>query len=186
MKQQIYQRAFFNQAHRQSGSVLIISLIVMLVLTILGVSGMKSAVLEEKMAGNMRDSQLAFQAAEATLREAEQYIENNIVSIANFDTNGSDGLYDKSQTKLWNNINWTSGDSLEFANFTSSTAVNTPPRFIIEHLASQQNNVDTLNLDNYGQGTGAGRVEMFLITARATGNSGNTVVMLQSTYGKRL
>ena len=103
----------------------------MLVLTILGVSGMKSSVLEEKMAGNMRDSQLAFQAAEATLREAEQYIENNIVSITNFDTNGSDGLYDKSQTKLWNNINWNSGDSLEFANFTSSSAVNTPPRFII-------------------------------------------------------
>jgi type IV pilus assembly protein PilX len=172
--------------HKQSGSVLIISLIVMLVLTILGVSGMKSSVLEEKMAGNMRDSQLAFQAAEATLRQAEQYIENNIVSTASFDTDGSDGLYDKSQPKLWNNIDWTGDDSLEFSDFTSSASVNTAPRFIIEHLASQQNNVDSLNLDNYGQGTGAGRVEMFLITARATGNSGNTVVMLQSTYGKRL
>lgn len=181
MKQQTF-RSFSSQ----SGSVLIISLIVMLVLTILGVSGMKTAVLEEKMAGNMRDSQLAFQAAEATLREAEQFIDNNIVSIANFDTNGSDGLYDKSQQRLWDNIGWNSGDSLEFTNFSSSYAINTPPRYIIEHLASQQSNVDTLNLDNYGQGTGAGRVEMFLITARATGSSGNTVVMLQSTYGKRL
>jgi type IV pilus assembly protein PilX len=170
----------------QSGSVLIISLIVMLVLTILGVSGMKSAVLEEKMAGNMRDSQLAFQAAEATLKEAEKFIENNVVSVSNFDTDGSDGLYDKSQLQLWNNINWNSDDSLEFSNFASSSDVNTAPRFIIEHLASQKNNVDTLNLDNYGQGTGAGRVEMFLITARAIGNSGNAVVMLQSTYGKRL
>lgn len=179
------QKNHFNFS-KQSGSVLIISLILMLVLTILGVSGMKSAVLEEKMAGNMRDSQLAFQAAEATLREAEQYIEDNIVSTASFDTNGNDGLYDKSQLKLWNNINWNSGDSLEATDFTSNTAINSAPRFIIEHLASQQSNVDTLNLDNYGQGTGAGRVEMFLITARAIGNSGNTVVMLQSTYGKRL
>ena len=97
----------------QSGSVLIISLIVMLVLTILGVSGMKSAVLEEKMAGNVRDKQLAFQAAEATLREAEKYIDDNIVSLTNFDTDGSDGLYDKSQQRLWTTIDWDSSDSIE-------------------------------------------------------------------------
>jgi len=180
------QKLFYSPKQSQSGSVLIISLIVMLVLTILGVSGMKSSVMEEKMAGNMRDSQLAFQSAEATLREAERYIEANIVSINNFDTNGSDGLYDKSQQKLWDNISWNNSDSLEFTNFSTNYAINTPPRYIIQHLASQQSNVDNLNLDNYGQGTGAGRVEMFLITARAIGNSGNTVVMLQSTYGKRI
>jgi len=181
MKAQEYYRM-----SKQSGSVLIISLIIMVVLTILGVSGMKSAVLEEKMAGNLRDSQLAFQAAEATLREAEQYIDNNIVSITNFDTNGSDGLYNKSQKKLWDQINWDSNDSLEFGSFSTNSAINTPPRYIIQHVTSQINSVDTLNMDNYGQGIGAGRVEMFLITARAIGNSGNAVVMLQSTYGKRL
>jgi len=178
--------AEYYRMPKQSGSVLIISLIIMVVLTILGVSGMKSAVLEEKMAGNLRDSQLAFQAAEATLREAEQFIDNNIVSTTNFDTNGSDGLYAKSPGKLWDQINWDSNDSLEFANFSSNSAINTSPRYIIQHVATQINNIDELNMDNYGQGTGAGRVEMFLITARATGNSGNTVVMLQSTYGKRL
>ena len=175
-----------KHTQHQSGSVLIISLIVMLVLTILGVLGMKSVVLEEKMAGNVRDTQLAFQAAEATLREAEQHIENNIVSLTNFDTDGSDGLYDKSQQKLWRAISWDGSDSLEYSSFDSSYAVNVPPRFIIQHLASQQDNIDTLNLDNYGQGTGAGRVEMFLITARATGSSGNNVVLLQTTFGKRL
>jgi type IV pilus assembly protein PilX len=175
-----------KHTQHQSGSVLIISLIVMLVLTILGVSGMKSAVLEEKMAGNVRDTQLAFQAAEATLREAEKYIDDNIVSVTNFDTDGGDGLYDKSQHKLWNNIDWDSSDSIEYSSFDTNYSVNAPPRFIIEHLATKQDNLDTLNLDNYGQGTGAGRVEMFLITARATGSSGNNVVLLQSTFGKRL
>ena len=181
MDYQIYQKI-----QKQSGSVLIISLIVMLVLTILGVSGMKSSILEEKMAGNMRDSQLAFQAAEATLKEAEQYINNNIVSINNFDSDGSDGLYDKSTQRLWDNISWDSSDSLEHSDFDSDYAINSPPRYIIQHLATQVNDVDELNLDNYGQGTGAGRIEMFLITARATGSSGNSVVMLQTTYGKRL
>lgn len=174
------------QARQQQGSVLIISLILMVVLTILGVSGMKTSLLEEKMAGNLRDSQLAFQAAEATLKQAEQYIDDNIVSIVHFDDDGSDGLYDTSTQKLWETIAWDDNDSIANANFGTGYSINTPPRFIVQHLVSQQSNVDDLNLDNYGQGTGAGRIEMFLITARATGSSGNSVVTLQSTYGKRL
>jgi len=170
----------------QRGSVLIISLIIMLVLTIVGVSGMKTSLLEEKMAGNLRDSQLAFQAAEATLKQAEQYIEENVVSINNFDNDGSDGFYDKSTERPWESINWDNTDSIEYSNFDASYSINTPPRFIVQHLVSQKSNIDELNLDNYGQGSGAGRIEMFLITARATGSSGNSVVMLQSTYGKRL
>lgn len=172
--------------NKQCGSVLIISLVIMVVLTILGVSGMRTAVLEEKMAGNMRDSQLAFQAAEATLKQAEQYIDENIVSIVNFDTDGSDGLYSTDIYQPWNNIAWDSSDSLEYTDFDSDYSVKASPRFIIQHLVSQKNDIDDLNLNNYGQGTGAGRIEMFVITARATGISGKSVVTLQSTYGKRL
>ena len=135
---------------------------------------------------NLRDSQLAFQAAEATLKQAEQYIDDNIVSISGFDNDGSDGLYDKSTERPWESINWNNDDSIEYTNFDTNYSINTPPRFIVQHLVSQASSIDNLNLDNYGQGTGAGRVEMFLITARATGSSGNSVVTLQSTYGKRL
>lgn len=176
----------FHKIQKQHGSVLIISLVIMVVLTILGVSGMKTSVLEEKMAGNLRDSQLAFQAAEATLKHAEQYIDENIVSIVNFDTDGSDGFYERSVVEPWSNIDWDSNDSIAYTGFDTSYSVSAPPRFIVQHLISQSNDLDELNLDNYGQGTGAGRIEMFLITARATGSSGNSVVMLQSTYGKRL
>ncbi|WP_455374913.1 pilus assembly PilX family protein [Kaarinaea lacus] len=171
---------------QQQGSVLIISLVIMVVLTILGVSGMKTSLLEEKMAGNLKDTQLAFQAAEATLKQAEQYIEQNVVSISSFDNDGSDGLYDKSTERPWESISWSNSDSIEYSDFDSNYSITSPPRFIVQHLVSQTNNIDELNLDNYGQGTGAGRVEMFLITARATGSSGKSVVTLQSTYGKRL
>ena len=61
----------FNHKHcasTQNGSVLLISLVILLVLTIVGVSAMRNTTLEEKMAGNMRDKGLSFQAAEATLR----------------------------------------------------------------------------------------------------------------------
>jgi type IV pilus assembly protein PilX len=61
----------------QSGVVLVVSLIMLLLLTIIGISGMQSTVLEERMAGNMRDRNLAFQAAEAGLRDAEAYLNSN-------------------------------------------------------------------------------------------------------------
>lgn len=68
---------------QQSGVALFLSLIFLLLLTIVGVSGMKSAALQEKMAGNTRFKTISFQYAEAGLREGE-----NIIAA----TNASGGL----------------------------------------------------------------------------------------------
>lgn len=172
--------------HYQNGSVLLISMVILLVLTLVGVSAMRNTTLEEKMAGSMRDKGLAFQAAEATLRAAEKHIESNIISTASFDTDGSDGLYDKSENYIWKAINWDDNDSIPYSDFDSAYNVSEPPRFVIQHLASIISETDEINLDNYGQGTGAGKVEVFRITARATGGSGAAPVIIQTTYGKRL
>lgn len=59
---------------RQRGAVLIVSMLLLLVLTILALGASQSTRLEERMAGNARDSDLAFQSAEAGLRAAETYI----------------------------------------------------------------------------------------------------------------
>ena len=55
---------------RQQGAILFVSLIILLLLTILGVTSMSSVTMEERMAGNMRDGDLAVQAAEAALRRS--------------------------------------------------------------------------------------------------------------------
>ena len=60
-----------SRAASQSGAVLIVSLIMLLLLTLIGVTAMQTTSLEEKMAGNLRDKNLAFQAAESALRAAE-------------------------------------------------------------------------------------------------------------------
>ncbi len=60
----------------QRGTVLVIALILLLVLTILGVSGMRGTTMEERMAGNMRDQSLGFQAAESALRAGEAHVRN--------------------------------------------------------------------------------------------------------------
>lgn len=55
----------------QKGAVLIIGLIILVVLTLLGVQGMRTNVAQERMASNMRERNVAFQAAESALRVGE-------------------------------------------------------------------------------------------------------------------
>lgn len=63
-----------QMTQNQSGAVLIVGLIVLLVMTILGVSALQTTVLQEKMTGNLRQTSLAFQAAEAGIQAGLSYI----------------------------------------------------------------------------------------------------------------
>ena len=58
----------------QEGFVLIVGLVILGLLTMLALSGMRDSTIQEKMAGASRDSGLAFQAAESSLRDAENCI----------------------------------------------------------------------------------------------------------------
>jgi len=58
----------------EGGFALAMTLIMLLVLTILGVTAMNMSSLQQKMAGNMQESQVAFQAAESAVREAEAWL----------------------------------------------------------------------------------------------------------------
>ena len=59
---------------RQTGAVLVISLVFLVVLTMLGLGMFFSTNSEEKMARNFRDKEIALQAAEAALNEAKMLI----------------------------------------------------------------------------------------------------------------
>lgn len=59
---------------RERGSVLIVSMIMLLLLTILAVSSMSSTTVQERMAYNTHESTRAFAASESGLREGEFWI----------------------------------------------------------------------------------------------------------------
>jgi len=173
---------------QQRGAVLVISMIMLLLLTILGVTSMRSTNLEERMAGNTRDRHLAFEAAEAALTEAEDFLET-VATTGDFDLDGSDGLYndDSSLTDIETYVGWTSAASAAngYANATnigSSEGLATAPKYVIQFISSFGTAVDRSNLDNYGQGAGGGKTGLFRITARGTGGSNNSVVFLQTVY----
>jgi type IV pilus assembly protein PilX len=55
----------------QRGISLLVVLVLLLIMTLLGLAILRGTMLEERMAGNMYERSLAFQAAESALREAE-------------------------------------------------------------------------------------------------------------------
>ncbi len=66
---------------QQKGNTLIISLILLLVFTVVGMASISNVSLNQKMSSNYRDSDLAFQAAESALAEGEAYAENLSVNF---------------------------------------------------------------------------------------------------------
>lgn len=59
---------------RQKGVVFITTLMLLIVMTLLVISLIRTSILEERMAGYSRDWNMAFQAAETALRDAEREI----------------------------------------------------------------------------------------------------------------
>lgn len=74
------------------GAALVTSLLLLVVLTIVGVTSLGNTVLQERMAGNTRARDISFQAAEAALRDGERYAQDNPVEERVFYDGGtSDG-----------------------------------------------------------------------------------------------
>ena len=114
---------------KQSGATLIIALVMLLIMTLLGVSTVKTTVIGERMAGHFFNKQSSFDAAEAALREGE----DNADAFPIFaPTDGTDGLYlpNPGGTPTWSDAAtvWqTRSDS-------TISGVAQQPQFIAEYL----------------------------------------------------
>lgn len=174
---------------KQQGVVLFMSLVMLLMLTILGISSVQTTSLQLRMARNATDSSMAFQSAESALRDGEDFIET-LNAMTDFDgANAQDnGFYfeeEPGQVPNWRDLDWTAANGFRVAE-TTITGVAEPPKYIVEHVKTVISDADALNLDNIGQDTGSGRTQIFRITARGTGGTTTAQAMIQTTYGKRL
>jgi type IV pilus assembly protein PilX len=181
---------------KQEGIVLFMSLVMLLLLTALGVSSIQTTSLQQRMARNANDSNLAFQAAEAALRDGEDLLEG-LNSLNDFgdpedpdlSTEEGNGYYYEEEPGVdpnWKELgDWTGADGFRDSE-TEITSVSIQPKYIVEHVKTVISDADALNLDNIGQDTGSGRTQIFRVTARGTGGTATAQVMIQGTYGKRL
>lgn len=186
---------------KQQGAVLIVSLMILVIMTLIGITAMQTTTLEEMMAGNTRDRELAFQSAEVALREGEALVEE-LANISNFSDGTTDaGLYglDNAEPDFFAATSWTTANSRAYGSLSVNGVTNEPvygvastPRYIIRYITMIETEQRTLNV---GRGSGRGYtssntaiddVYKFRITARGTGGSDQAQVLLQSYYGKIL
>jgi type IV pilus assembly protein PilX len=59
---------------QERGAALITALMILLIMTLLGITAITTSSLEQKMAGNMRDQYMAQQAGDSIIRDAESWI----------------------------------------------------------------------------------------------------------------
>jgi type IV pilus assembly protein PilX len=163
----------------QSGIALIVGLIVLLLLTIIMISALKVTALEERMAGNSQNHNVAFQAAESALREAEAYIESGDTPFVPLKLSGSpfrtttepycvDGLCSTTaplQSEAFPNVN-----GAKITATTGIAGIVAEPEYIIELIRTDPS-VDSSRI-----------YATFRITTRAWGGDTNSLVQLQSTY----
>lgn len=116
-----------NLARRQQGAVLIVSLIILLVLTLVGIAGMNTSVLQERMAVNAQNSNRAFQAAESSVRALadELYADdltllresmkdaNDKSSVKTFTADATNGITATYQAEYLGEVIITSGSSMD-------------------------------------------------------------------------
>lgn len=182
---------------KQSGAVLFVAMIFLIILTLLGLSNMQSGLMEEKMAGAFRDRNgLAFESAELALREGEKYL--NSVAVGPFNDTVT-GLHDNFENggdpNFWRSVsasattcpssgtvtafNWSATNtrcsSVLLARQLTGTAA--APRYVIEELAD-------VPKPGASQKAGVAKdsTKVYRITARGVGAQASTVVILQTTF----
>ena len=171
-----------NAPRQQKGVALFISLVLLLVLTIIGVSSVQTTSLEVRMSRNEHDTLLAFQSAESALRDGEAQLAGITATTAFNDTNGLYQVADLGEVENWDNAaTWTGGNSVEGAAIAGTADTG---RYIIEYIGAVQRDENAYQQEDPYTASAADRVEMFRITARGIGGTTNAQVLLQTTFGR--
>lgn len=163
---------------QQRGTALAVGLLILLVMTMIGVTGMQTTSMEEKMAGNMRDRNLAFQVAESALRSGENYLSATGVLPAFANANG---LYQPGNIAPYDwykndDAWWLIASHVRSFGTTNYSSVATGTAYILEELPKVPEPTQSLE---------AGvliNANYFRVTARGVGGTPNAVVVVQSVY----
>lgn len=152
----------------QQGSVLILTLLLMAMLTIIAITQVNFNSTQTHIATNTADSQVAFQTAEGALNEATNNLIAGTYPTTSFLSN-SNGLYyfNQDNAPIWTNVDWTNPNAV-ILSFQGNSK--TQGAYMIEQLPS-------VILPGQNSSSPA---QVFRITAHGVGTSGSSPITLQS------
>ncbi len=168
----------------QRGAVLAAVLMIVLVVTILGVTALNSASLEGKLAYNFQERALAFQAAEQALIDGEQYLNSLVAEPEPCETppcviwaRNTLQSHSGSPNYMW----WEFHKPDWWVKMGATTTMNisggTGGYYLIEERSFVQNNAQA--------NTAGSGLNYYTVTALGTRAASGAVVVLQSHYMKR-
>lgn len=177
--------------NNQQGAALIVALIMLVIMTMLGLSAMNTSVVEERMAGNLRNKQLSFDAAEAAVREGEGLITCDgcvHAEIEPKDGVASPGLHeietDPDLSDWWQKGVWWNPDHSHTPDTKwqaraddDISGVSAQPEYIIEHLGPEWRD-PACDLDH--EGKDECYRQSYRITARGWGMNTDAVSVIQT------
>lgn len=156
----------------QRGAVLMVALIMLLLMSLIATTGAKTSLLEEKMAGNNRERNLAFQSAETALNAAETFLAQN--AALNFSAAGTNGLYSETGAPPTQNDNWSTFNTVTYSSASLSHVAGNP-LYVVQRVRSIP---DSYEASDYRES------QLYRITARGAGGTSNSVVVVQAVYRK--
>jgi len=178
---------------RQSGIALVVALLLLVIISLVGLAAVRGTIMQQKMASNMYDRSLQFQAAEAAMRAAAALIPNSPGIIARNCAAGgvvclSDPFTDPSvPSSAYQSVASGSGAG-QF--ITSKLGAGTP-QFVVENMGnwvdptSNTGFNQSANAHNYGAQGASTTAIYYRVTARSADPAtvGNrAVVTLQGMF----
>ena len=135
------------------------------------------------MAGNFRDRHLAFQAAEAALRNGELWLSSQSTAPIPNGT-GSTGVWNKDTppSNWWvtSSTGVTTVNGLQMIATPPVRVINSSPKRIIEEIKFVNDGDITIGTAQAKEGN-----MQYRVTSRGTGGTDNATVMAQSMFSKR-
>ncbi|WP_444940074.1 PilX N-terminal domain-containing pilus assembly protein [Microbulbifer sp. ZKSA004] len=176
-------KLYVKSLQQQSGATLLVGLVILLLMTFIGLAAIRGSGMQELMAGNMRDRQLAFQAAEAALRVAEFKLESESELAISTLFNGTNTGYveqmdGSSSSEFWLVYDWDGGSvstNLGLDNVASQ------PAYVVEKIEGSVWNSDEGGDIGFTPSAAAPAPEYYRITSRGVGGTESAIVILHST-----
>lgn len=166
------QRATSRLPRAQRGVALVVSLILLIVITLVGLAAVSGTIMQNKMASNQYDRQIAFQSAASALRVASDRLLNHPDEIARNCRAG--GVICLPNPFSDPNLPDDSVHTVTTTDFTASTVATGQPQYVIESLGNNWINPQsdtgfnqTANSAQYGAQGKSSTATYYRITARS-------------------
>lgn len=182
-----------SQHRRQKGFALVVSLLILVVLTLLGVSMFSNVGLQQKMAGNIREKNRSFHAAQTALQFGEWWLTQSGHATQGVNCSGPSTTLTvccnapsttstplpcgstASSTNVYTQVPWNNFGFTYSAPVSGQLTVSTSGG-LNTYASSPHIYIQWLSQDHYLGG------DLYRVTAWASGGNANAITVVQSIY----